>query len=163
MELSTCDDRDVRVSERKCITITATAEQARFVFDQWHQRIKSRDSKGLSALYADDAVLESPLVPRIFDIDNGVVQGREEIDRFVVEATKRRPDDELPSLYRTGDYMFDGETLMWEYPRQTSNGDQLDLVEVMELEGPLIRYHRIYWGWRGTQHVIANAVAKTAQ
>ncbi|GAB3568339.1 nuclear transport factor 2 family protein [Spelaeicoccus albus] len=140
--------------------MTATAEQAKFVFEQWHQRIKDRDADGLAALYADDAELESPLVPRMFDIDTGVVQGREEIDRFVAEATKRRPDDELPSLYRSGDFMFDGETLTWEYPRKTPDGDQLDLVEVMELDGALIRRHRIYWGWRGTQHIIANAITK---
>src|SRR5699024_4799058 len=38
-------------------------------------------------------------------------------------------------------------TLCWEYPRATPGGDQTDLVEVMDLDGPLIRHHRIYWGW----------------
>jgi len=30
---------------------------------------------------------------------------------------------------------------------------------------PLYRtvYHRIYWGWRGVEHIIANAVAKVAR
>ena len=39
---------------------------------------------------------------------------------------------------------------MWEYPRSTPQGDQMDFVEVMELndEG-LIQYHRVYWGWYG--------------
>ena len=39
---------------------------------------------------------------------------------------------------------------MWEYPRETPEGDQMDFVEVMELndEG-LIQHHRVYWGWRG--------------
>jgi len=47
--------------------------------------------------------------------------------------------------------------------RQTPDGDQLDLVEVIELDGPLIAYHRIYWGWRGVEHVITNAVDKAVR
>jgi hypothetical protein len=37
--------------------------------------------------------------------------------------------------------MFDGHTLIWEYPRQTPGGDQVDLVEVMELDGARISHH----------------------
>jgi steroid delta-isomerase len=59
--------------------------------------------------------------------------------------------------------MFDGKMLIWEYPRQTPDGDQLDLVEVIELDGPLIAYYRIYWGWRGVEHVITNAVDKAVR
>jgi hypothetical protein len=36
---------------------------------------------------------------------------------------------------------------IWEYPRQTPDGEQVDLVEVMELAGRRIGHHRIYWGW----------------
>lgn len=140
--------------------MTATPEQARFVFEEWHRLIKIRDAAGLSALYTADAVLESPLVPRVLDTESGVVQGRSELDHFILEITRRRPDDQLPSLYRDGSYSFDGTTLIWEYPRATPEEDQLDLVELMELTGPLIARHRIYWGWRGTQHIIANAVDK---
>jgi steroid delta-isomerase len=32
--------------------------------------------------------------------------------------------------------------------RQAPDGDQVDLVEVMEIAGGLIRCHRIYWGWK---------------
>lgn len=144
--------------------MSATAEEARFIFDQWHHRIEARDGEALAALYRDDAVLESPLVVRVLDdTTRGIVQGRQELGHFLTEITRRRPEDEeLASLYRTGDYVFDGNTLIWEYPRQTPDGDQLDLVEIIELDGPLIAYHRIYWGWRGVEHVIANAVAKAA-
>lgn len=143
--------------------MTATHDEARFVYEQWHERILRRDASGLSALYTDDATLESPLVCRVLDTASGIVKGREEIDHFISEITRRRPDDsELPSLYRTGQYMFDGTTLIWEYPRETDDAvDQLDLVEVMELHGPMIRRHRIYWGWRGTEHIIDNAIAKS--
>ena len=39
---------------------------------------------------------------------------------------------------------------MWEYPRATPDGEQMDFVEVMELnEEGLIQNHRVYWGWYG--------------
>ncbi len=54
---------------------------------------------------------------------------------------------------------FDGQTLMWEYPRaHPDGGDQVDLAEVMDLRGPQIAHHRIYWGWFGTPLLIGVAV-----
>lgn len=141
--------------------MVATYDDARFVFEQWHERIQRRDAVALAALYTDDAVLESPLVCRVLDTPSGIVSGREEIDDFIAKVTERRPaDDALPSLYRSDRFHFNGATLIWEYPRDTGGADQLDLVEVMDLQGPMIRRHRIYWGWRGTEHIIANAVEK---
>jgi hypothetical protein len=35
---------------------------------------------------------------------------------------------------------------MWEYPRDTPDGEQMAFVEVMELKGGLIQHHRVYWG-----------------
>lgn len=137
--------------------MTATPQQARYVFDEWHKRIRARDAAGLAELYTDDASLESPLVPVLLDQQSGLVRGRAELNRFLEETTRRRPEeDELPSLHRAGDFSFDGERLIWEYPRRTPTGDQLDLVEVMELDGTTIRRHRIYWGWRGVDHLITN-------
>lgn len=54
------------------------------------------------------------------------------------------------SGYRSGEFIFDNRTLIWEYPRQAPDWEQVDLVEVMELNGPRIAHHRIYWGWYGT-------------
>ncbi|RMB57830.1 nuclear transport factor 2 family protein [Tessaracoccus antarcticus] len=144
--------------------MTATAEDAQFVFTEWHRRISERDADGLAALYLNDATIESPLVTRVLDdLTRGIVQGRHELDRFVNKVVAARPvDGDLPSLYRTGDYMFDGTTLIWEYPRETPTGDQLDLIEVLRLDGPLIAHHRIYWGWKGVDHVVLNAVDKAA-
>ena len=49
-----------------------------------------------------------------------------------------------------GDWLTDGRRLLvWEYPRQAPDGDQVDLVEVMEIDGGLIACHRIYWGLEG--------------
>ena len=55
----------------------------------------------------------------------------------------------LRRRYRTG-FFSDGARLMWEYPREAPDGEQMDFVEVMEIdEGGLIRRHRVYWGWFG--------------
>jgi len=49
--------------------------------------------------------------------------------------------------HRTGKWLTDGERLLvWEYPRQAPDGDQVDIVEVVEIAEGLIQCHRIYWG-----------------
>ena len=113
-------------------------EPARHIYEQWHQAAKNRDTAALIALYADDAELESPLVPVILGRDSGVLRGRAEILAFLEEGS-----------------------LVWEYPRQTPDGSQVDILELMELDDDgKIRRHRIYWGWFGTQMLIASALAK---
>jgi steroid delta-isomerase len=124
----------------------STRADAQFVHDEWDRRTRAHDIGGLVDLYAPDATLESPLVARILDRPSGVLRGHDELRRFFVRGTEGRPND-LVRWYRTGDFMFNGHTLFWEYPRQTPDGDQVDLVEVMELAGRRIAHHRIYWGW----------------
>jgi hypothetical protein len=128
---------------------------------EWHERAKTRDTEGLLALYAEDAVLESPLVPAILDDKlEGVLCGHAELRRFFAEGGRRRPNA-LVRWYRTGEWLTDGRRLLiWEYPRQTPNGDQVDLVEVMEIVIGLIRHHRIYWGWKGC-NLIAPALSRS--
>ena len=46
---------------------------------------------------------------------------------------------------------------MWEYPRVTEDGQQMDLVEVMEIEDGLIKRHCVYWGWRALKVLEDNA------
>jgi hypothetical protein len=48
---------------------------------------------------------------------------------------------------------------MWEYPRATPDGEQIDIMEVMEIDASLIQAHRIYWGWKGCLQ-IAPALAR---
>jgi len=50
--------------------------------------------------------------------------------------------------------------LIWEYPRQAPDGDQVDLVEVMEIADGRIQHHRIYWGWFGTALLTSSAASK---
>jgi steroid Delta-isomerase len=128
---------------------------------QWHERAKSRDTEGLLALYATEAVLETPLAQAIFDgRDSGVLRGHREIRPFFEEGARRRPNA-LVRWHRTGKWLTDGERLLvWEYPRQAPDGDQVDLVEVMEIADGLIVHHRVYWGWFGTALLTRAAVDK---
>ena len=70
---------------------------------EWHEFAKTRQTEKLIELYADDASFESPLVPIIMDKTNGVLNGRNEILEFLIEGTKRRPN-ELVKWYRTHNY-----------------------------------------------------------
>jgi len=103
----------------------------------------------LIELYANDAVLESPLVPAILsDKTESILRGREEIKRFLDEEAKRRPNP-LVRWYRTDRWLSVGNTLVWKYPRQTPDGDQLDILEVMGIRNSKIQHQRICWGWKG--------------
>lgn len=130
------------------------------IYGQWHEAAKNRDTDALAALYADDAEFESPLVPAIMNRESGVLRGKAEIRAFLEEGTRRRPN-ELVRWYRDGRFLADDTLLVWEYPRQTPDGEQVDILELMELEHGKIRRHRIYWGWLGTQMLIRSALAKS--
>jgi steroid Delta-isomerase len=94
------------------------------VYEAWHERARARDVPGLLALYAPDALLESPLVPRILGPQaGGVLRGHEQIGRFLRAGTERRPN-ELVRWHRSGEVHWNGRTLVWEYPRVTPDGDQ---------------------------------------
>jgi len=125
----------------------------------WHDFARLRQVEALADLYSDDAVLESPLVPAILDRASGVLRGREDILRFLQEGTRRRPNA-LVRWHRTGQYFTDGKTLVWEYPRETPDGDQVDILEVMEIASGSICRHRIYWGWFGCDILIKSALDK---
>jgi steroid Delta-isomerase len=128
---------------------------------EWHERAIARDTEGLLALYAAEAVLESPLVPAILDDRaSGVLRGHGELHGFFEEGARRRPND-LVRWHRSDVWLTDGNRLLvWEYPRDAPDGDQVDLVEVMEVADGLIQHHRIYWGWFGTALLVRSAVDK---
>ena len=63
------------------------------------------------------------------------------------------------SIASTGTFFANGRQLVWEYPRETPQGDQVDLVEVMDIANGLIAHHRVYWGWTGFK-ALAGALAK---
>jgi len=116
------------------------------IYAEWHRAASERAGAALIALYADDAVLESPLVPAILESKtDGVLRGKAEIAHFLEAGARSRPID-LVRWYRSDTYFSAGSTLVWEYPRETPDGDQAEIVEVMNIVGGLIKHHRIYWG-----------------
>jgi hypothetical protein len=125
------------------------------IYNLWHEYASTKNVADLIELYSPNAIFESPLVPILLNRESGVLQGKEEIHTFLIEGTHRRPND-LVRWYRTGTYFSKGNTLIWEYPRNTPDGNQLDILELMEIENKLIINHRIYWGWLGTQLLIKN-------
>jgi SnoaL-like domain len=130
------------------------------IYELWHNYAKDREGQKLLDLYADDAILETPLVMAILDNkQTGILSGRDELRQFIDEGLRRRPD-ELVRWYRTGLFFTNGEVVTWEYPRQTPTGNQIDLVEVMNVQNGKIQHHRIYWGWFGFQLLLKNAIKK---
>lgn len=120
------------------------------VVGRWEQALENHDAAGLVATYADDAILESPLVLHITGKE-GRLQGRQQLQPFFEEIVTRTPT--LRGFHR-GVCFTDGKRAIWEYPRDAPTGEQMDFVEVMEIEEGLIRRHRVYWGWRGVDLIM---------
>lgn len=76
------------------------------------------------------------------------LRGRSEIEKLFTLNLKALAK-EFKELYRTSLFLANGQLLMWEYPRKTPRGPQVDLVESMDIEDGLITHHRVYWGWSG--------------
>jgi ketosteroid isomerase-like protein len=115
----------------------------------WNDALSRNDAAALLALYAPDAVFESPLVPHLLGMDRGVLRGHQELRSLFDKLAERKPA--VRQYYRNG-YLTDGKRLIWEYPRDTGKGEQMDFVEAMELnDNGLIQRHCVYWGWFGVR------------
>ena len=127
--------------------------QIRRVYEEWHRTVMSGDLAGLMVLYADNAVFESPTVIAQFPgRDDGILRGKAEIAKLF-ERNFSNLKGEFTDLHRTG-FFSDGRVLIWEYPRNTPSGAQIDLFESMDIENGLIAYHRVYWGWQGVKALL---------
>ena len=116
------------------------------IYHAWDEALSKNDAAALTKLYAQNAELESPLIPHIMGGEKGIIRGQEELRKFFDILATRKP--KVRQFYRDG-YFTDGRKVMWEYPEQTPKGQQMDFVEVMEIENGLIQKHRVYWGWVG--------------
>ena len=138
------------------MTIEATQAEIRHIYEQWHESVKRCDLGALMALYSDEAILESPLIlATLQENQSGILTGKTAITSFFV-AGLRAPPNNLGRWYRTGTFFCNGTQLAWEYPRQTPDGDQVDLVEMMDIADGLIVHHRVYWGWVGFRSLHAS-------
>ena len=123
---------------------TATREDIERLYRLWDEALGKKDLEAALSLYADDASIESPLVRHLLGTNEGIVRGKDALRAFITKVFQTNP----PQRKRFKQGVFtDGRVLTWEYPRATPDGDQMDLVEVMEIEDGLIRRHRVYWGW----------------
>lgn len=120
-----------------------TIEQ--LLFD-WDDALKNNDMERLLNLYAPDAIIESPIIAHLLQRESGICQGRDDFKKVLELVEARKP---LVRKHYKNKYFTDGTTLIWEYPRATPEGDQIDFVEVMELNNGKIQCHRVYWGWYG--------------
>lgn len=121
------------------------------IHEAWHATVRARDLVATAALYAEDAVFETPLVLAVYpEHGSGVLVGRANIQRFMEDSVRKFPAD-LAEWYRSDTAFINGRQLTWEYPRKTPKGEQVDLMEMMEIENGLIIYHRVYWGWYGVR------------
>ena len=127
-----------------------TAER---LYLDWEAAFSSNDLDRLLGLYAEDAVLESPLVPHLLGVERGICRGRDELRRLFETLVIHRPW--LRQYHRAGSFT-DGHKVVIEYPGSTPDGEQIDAVEVMHLRDGLIHHHKVYWGWRGVQVLARN-------
>ncbi|MGX9790757.1 nuclear transport factor 2 family protein [Mycobacterium sp. MMS18-G62] len=123
-----------------------TTEQIEHIFAAWDVALGAKNIDAAIALYQPDATLESPLVCHLLGTEQGVVRGREDLRHFVSKVFAHQPAKRR--RYRAG-FLADGSRVIWEYPREAPDGDQMDIVEVMEIRDGLIAHHRVYWGWVG--------------
>jgi hypothetical protein len=117
----------------------------RRVYTAWDDALGAKDLDAALALYHEDCTLESPLVCYLRRTTDGVVAGRDALRAFVEQVFAHQPAERR--RFRS-DLLTDGRRVIWEYPRRSPGGDQMDIVEVMEIERGLIRAHRVYWGWK---------------
>jgi len=140
----------------------ATDADIRRIYERWHETVRDGDLDGTLALYAEDAILETPLAMVILvGKTNGILNGKAEIRPFFY-AGSRQLQNNLARWYRTGTFFSNGRQLIWEYPRVTPQGDQIDLIEMMDITDGLIAHHRVYWGWCGFSLLIGAATNNTA-
>src|SRR3954466_15947431 len=89
----------------------------------WAKAFAEKDLEGVVALYAPDATLESPLVNNLLGSERGIVEGRDNLRKFfriIIESTPA-----LKNRHRAN-FFSDGNTMIWEYPRVTPDGEQTD-------------------------------------
>jgi len=130
------------------------------IYKQWHETVRNRDLDGTLSLYADNAILETPLAMAVLEKTNGILMGKSEIKLFL-EAGIRVFQNSQAQWYRIGAFFSNGKQLIWEYPRETQQGEQVDLIEMMDISEGLIVNHRVYWGWYGV-NMLMKLVSKKA-
>ena len=124
--------------------MTTTSNDAERIYRLWDEALGNKDLEGALALYAPDASIESPLVQHLMQTAEGIVRGKDKLREFITRVFRTNPPQR--KRFKQG-FFSDGRVITWEYPRESPDGDQMDLVEVMDIKDGLIQRHRVYWGW----------------
>lgn len=106
-----------------------------------------KDLDGIVAMFAEDASLESPLVPRLLKRSDGVLHGRDEIRQMIRALLERGTPwakHERP--------IIQGNRAALEFKSAPSDGEQFYSVDIIEVRGEKIRSLRAYTGWRPLAH-----------
>ena len=114
------------------------------IYRAWDDALGKKDLEAALSLYDHDASIESPLVQHLLQRREGFVQGKDNLRKFIARVFETNPPQR--KRYKQG-FFTDGRVLTSEYPRASPEGEQMDLVEIMEIENGLIERHRVYWGW----------------
>lgn len=123
------------------------------VYNAWDDALAAKDLDAALALYHEHATLESPLVCHLLRNERGIIEGREKLREFARQVFEHQPPERR--RFRS-DLLTDGNRLTWEYPRHSPDGEQMDIVEVMEVHDGLIAHHRVYWGWKSVGMLTRN-------
>src|SRR5690348_15079636 len=126
------------------MTSTTTRQDIERIYRAWDDALGKRDLEASLALYADDASIESPLVQHLMKRRDGIVRGKDALREFITRVFATNPPQR--KRFKQG-FFTDGRVLTWEYPRESPDGEQMDLVEVMEIQTGHIHPHLGYWSW----------------
>jgi predicted SnoaL-like aldol condensation-catalyzing enzyme len=138
-----CDHRR-QTNMETAMTAQTPRQDIERIYRLWDEALGKRDLEASLSLYAEDASIESPLVQHLLRTKEGIVRGKEALRKFITLVFRTNPPQR--KRFKQG-FFTDGRVVTWEYPRASPDGDQMDLVEVMEIENGLIKRHRVYWGW----------------
>jgi predicted SnoaL-like aldol condensation-catalyzing enzyme len=137
--------RDVTPNPEDCnMTDPTRQSEAERICRLWDEALGNKDLEASLALYADDASIESPLVQHLMKTPTGIVQGKANLRAFIIRVFQTNPPQRR--RFKQG-FFTDGRIVTWEYPRVAPDGEQMELVEIMEIDEGLIQRHRVYWGW----------------
>src|SRR5260370_34873231 len=118
------------------MTGEANHRDAERIYRLWDDALGKKDLEASLSLYADDASIESPLVQHLMKTKEGVVQGKDNLRKFIALVFQTNPAQR--KRFRTGSFS-DGRMATSEYPRVAPEGDQRDLVKGWGIERGSIR------------------------
>ena len=112
--------------------------------------------RGLVALFAEDATLESYLVSRVFKRKEGVCRGRTEIRELALALSRRGRlwGGHEPPIVR-------GNTVVIEHRSASSDAEKFS-VDIIEVKDGRIQSLRAYAGWRAIMALTGGAGADAA-